>query len=434
MVVEADKDFLILADRQGRPKRTSKLNNGMSSTSSSSTQSLRSADWRCLAGPLAGAACAWLAGLFPWAWLLLPVLVAGVWVAVKGPRGVSAAQSGADLGAALAEVSALVAHTERAVQRVTSDSHAELARIRQLVDEAVHTLQHAFEGLNARVREQQAVVGGVIQALHAGVGEDDQADTRGFVEQTDEVLNYFVQYVVNTSANSMGMVEHIDSVVAHMERADALLADVKVIADQTNLLALNAAIEAARAGEAGRGFAVVAEEVRNLSHRSNRFSDEIRIVVGESISDIDKARDSIKRLASQDMNVAIQSKQRVKDMLQHIETINGSIEDALDQIRRVGAEIDEQVGHAVRSLQFEDIVRQSAEHTEQRLQEILGLVGALRQGLADARLAEGAETQPLMQALRDLRQGIEQQTPADRPGVASPVSQQSLEAGEVELF
>jgi methyl-accepting chemotaxis protein len=383
---------------------------------------------------LVGAAWLWGDAVAAWLW---PVLTALPWVLVAGFSLRSSAASDEQESRPSTEdvevaVTEMVAHVEGHLDTATGQMRHDLQQIQSLVGDAVTTLQDAFNGLNARSTQQSELVGEMISSMREQSGESTEGG--GFAEETDKVLRYFVDYVVNTSAQSMAMVEKIDDMKDHMTRADSLLGDVKVIADQTNLLALNAAIEAARAGEAGRGFAVVADEVRKLSKRSDRFSDEIRTVIGEAMTAIHDARSSVQDLASQDMNFAITAKSRVNDMLARLTELNDTVEGALGSVSTISSEVGVLVGDAVRSLQFEDIVRQLAAYSERHLDRIQGLVGCIHDGLTELRESEERSPHDFLLAVRNFQVELDDFVGDSLAADSKPVSQGSMDEGEVELF
>jgi methyl-accepting chemotaxis protein len=376
--------------------------------------------------------------MFDLLWMLVLLLLwAGFGFFQMRNSGQSSASKRIDLERHLEleiEFEGLMQDVQGDVRELGGHLRGDLEQIRTLISDAVGTLQGSFHGLNSRSQEQQRLVISMLDNMGHDKDQDEQSISfHDFAEETDRVLRYFVDHVVMMSAEGMQMVEQIDDMAVHMEKANQLLNDVKGISDQTNLLALNAAIEAARAGEAGRGFAVVADEVRNLSRRSDRFSDEIRSVLGSSRANIDSARETVAKLASKDMNFAIQAKSRVDGMMQHIGQLNQEVEEHLGQVSVIVNNIDMTVGDAVRSLQFEDIVTQVAGYAGHHLERLDKSMVLLSDGLTKMR---GTIDDPArhLEEIRSLRSRLQEIGQHHREQVNKPVGQQSMDEGDVELF
>lgn len=96
---------------------------------------------------------------------------------------------------------------------------------------------------------------------------------------SQSVVNASVEIINELEKTIKESVEQIEKVRADSDAISQVVSEIQSIAEQTNLLALNAAIEAARAGEHGRGFAVVADEVRSLSQRTHKSTQDIEEMV-----------------------------------------------------------------------------------------------------------------------------------------------------------
>ncbi len=312
--------------------------------------------------------------------------------------------------------------------------HSDLERVKILILEAIHNLQTSFYDLNTHSNEQTKIVQ---QLVHSSAGNESTggqlpSNFRDFAEEIGRVLSFFIDQVVDVSRQSMEMVHSIDDLAAKMQSVDSLLDDIKGIADQTNLLALNAAIEAARAGDSGRGFAVVADEVRKLSQDSEVFSEKIRSVVGEALTDIGQAQETIGTIASKDMNIAINSKDRVDEMLETMGDLSERTERGIAQLSSVTAQINNGVEQAIRALQFEDIVRQLIDAVAVRLDghhDLMCIVQELFKGqlngAADVSMVEiKAQIERQLTAMASLNEGQQRKS----------VMQESLSQGDVELF
>jgi methyl-accepting chemotaxis protein len=283
-------------------------------------------------------------------------------------------------------------------------------QIRGILRDAITGLADSFQSINEQACTQKQLVLSVTNSMSTHTGQDD-INIAQIMSETENVLKFFIDTVVETSKESMRLVYKLDEMGKQNQAVIGLLGDIKEISDQTNLLALNAAIEAARAGEHGRGFAVVADEVRALSNKSEKFSDEINTVVRGTMSGISEARLIINDMASKDMKVMMNSKKKVNDMTSIMSGVQKFTEEKLAEVDAITDDLNNKVAVAVLSLQFDDMITQISAHIERRIEAIDNLLGLLD----DAKSLDFSDVRERVNAicLSVEHKSVEQQTIAE---------------------
>jgi len=299
-------------------------------------------------------------------------------------------------------------------------------RAKTFVNEAVNGVSSSFLELQDLNAKQQEMISALIDK-NRSIGDNEGTNLENFVNNSVKTLDDFVGVIVNTSKQSLLTMSYTDEMVKQFDGVFTLLEQVQNLANQTNLLALNAAIEAARAGDAGRGFAVVANEVRSLSVNSTELNEDIRNEIHQAQIIIDKLRQSVEVMASADMTSTLEAKNKVSEMMKHVEQVNLETAEGIDKLSALTPEIEDAVATGVRLLQFEDLTTQTLYSLQTELQNITTINEKLKHF---EQLSLGQDNEQLL-VIKEKSQELKNLTNSQKDRT---VMQSSMNEGEIELF
>ncbi|MDG6777664.1 methyl-accepting chemotaxis protein [Thiomicrorhabdus sp. zzn3] len=322
---------------------------------------------------------------------------------------------------------------DQAIDHESEVIKEELVQVKELIAEAIETLNNSFSDLHDQTNAEYKLVLSLLENL-GGDASSKHMSVQRFSSEIKVVLQYLIDLLTAASQRSTQTVDKIDDMVGQIEAIFTLLEDVKGIADQTNLLALNAAIEAARAGEAGRGFAVVADEVRKLSLNSNQLNEQIRKQAEKARGTVDQVRSIVSETANKDMEHAVSSQTKVDGMLHDLEEMNNGISENLGDVSGIISEIEVSVSNAMRSLQFEDIVRQLVDQVIHHLENLNEFSDKINAFLDESRTIPVSSESEHQERIDQLKMVVAQQRQHMEEFRMKRVQADSMEEGDVDLF
>ena len=224
------------------------------------------------------------------------------------------------------------------------DMDVSLARIVDRVRNGADAVANASGEIaagNADLATRTALQAGALEEAASTMTQltDTVRQNFDYARQANQLTASASDSAAQGSAVVSSVIDTMNGIVAGARRVEDIVDVIDGIAFQTNILALNAAVEAARAGEEGRGFAVVAGEVRTLAQRSASAAKQIKELIADSVSQVDRGNE----LAGQTgdaMRDIVDSIQRVAGILGDIGRTAEAQTAGIEQVNQTVAQID----------------------------------------------------------------------------------------------
>jgi methyl-accepting chemotaxis protein len=268
------------------------------------------------------------------------------------------------VGGAIEDVSSVEAELARHLPHIRRMSK-QLKSTSQQIETSVVEVCNNFQGIAERARSTTDRTRGFLSSEHEGPAT--RQSFGGLIRNCGETLVKILTTTEQAGEVSRRAIERIQQMDKSSEMISAALEKLERIAHENKMLAMNARIEAAHAGVLGAGFAVVAVEVVAQTERAQEVTNQVSDLIANLRSLAATTAQDLQRMNEQDSLRLNQCKSEVEESLRDMESAHGEMETMLAGMTEEGALLANDIGSAVRGLQFQDRTSQQLAHVVEDL-------------------------------------------------------------------
>jgi len=236
----------------------------------------------------------------------------------------------------------------------------QLKQTSEQIETSVVGVCNSFQGIAERASETVARTTGFLG--EQGSCASSKRSFEGLIESCGQALVKILNASDEASEISRRAIDRIQQMDKATQLVSGALLQFEAIARGNRILALNARIEAARAGTHGTGFGVVAVEVLTQTERSQKLTAQVGDLIADLRGLAESTLNDLKRMNEQSHKRAEQCRVEVDESLRDLQTAHGEMKEMLTGMTEDGALLANDIGSAVRGLQFQDRTSQRIAH------------------------------------------------------------------------
>jgi methyl-accepting chemotaxis protein len=294
---------------------------------------------------------------------------------------------------------------------------AQLKQTSAQIESSVVGVCDSFQGIAERARSTVSRTTGFLS--DEGSGISSKVSFEGLIQNCTGTLLKILNATEEAGEVSRRAIDRIHQMDETSKTILQALNSLERIAGENKMLALNARIEAAHAGVHGAGFSVVAVEVASQTQRSLAVTAQVSGLIANLRDLAGSAVEDLQRMNQQGSLRVEDSRREVDESLREMEHAHSEMKQVLSSMTTDGALLANDIGAAVRGLQFQDRTSQQIAHVVEDLDTLRARLISRSGGVAasDAASDEGFSAY----TMREERQ-------------AAGMDTEESAAGDVELF